>query len=261
MTSYRCSLFFVFLFLLPWQLWAASPVLPEKAPGYVVDLADVLSVNERQLLTKIFKYLETQTTIQCVVLTIPTLDGEDISSFSLHTAEQWKIGQKGQDNGLLFVLVLQDRKYRFDVGYGLESVLPDGLLGSIGRQMLVPHFRQGEYGEGIVAAISEIVRILSETYEANLNTENLLPQSVQKSSRTGFSSFFLFLFLFALLLIIYSRTVNKKKIGGGKEKIGIGAESSPGFFPGGGWGGGTGGFGGFSGGGGGFGGGGASGSW
>ncbi len=102
------------------------------------------------------KDLEAKTSAQVVVLTIDSLDGEPLEDFSHQTAVQWGIGQKGQDNGVLITVVVKDHKYRVEVGYGLEATLPDSLVGSLGRQYLVPNFRKGDYAAGILAAVTEI---------------------------------------------------------------------------------------------------------
>ncbi len=263
--------FFVGCFLLllvlaavvPQAVIAVTPPLPDNPPGHVVDLAEVIPTGQQQDLERLLTTLERKTTAQMVILTIESLDGPDINSFSLQTAEKWKIGQKGKDNGLLFVVAVRDRKYRFEVGYGLESVLPDSLLGTLGRQVLVPYFRQGQYGSGISAATGEIVRILARHYGVTLaGSEQVAGVRKQRNQGLGGLVFFLFLLLF--LLVVYSRSFNRRH--GGRGGYGGGTI----IYPGGGWGsgssGGFGGFsggfgGGFSGGGGGFGGGGASGGW
>ena len=79
---------------------------------------------------------------------------------------KWGIGQKGKDNGVLLTVAVKDHKYRFEVGYGLESTLPDSLVGSLGREYLAPNFRKGDYAGGIVAAVTEIISKLSEVTSA-----------------------------------------------------------------------------------------------
>jgi uncharacterized protein len=258
--KYFLFLFFLFL-LLPLSGAAATPPVPAHPSGYVVDLADILSPGEEKQLTGLLRGLEKQTTAQMVILTVDSLDGADINSFSLQVAEQWQIGQKGKDNGLLFVIALQDRKYRFEVGYGLESILPDSLLGSLGRRVLVPYFKQGRYGQGIAAVTGEILRILGKHYGITITGVDELPASQGSRENSRLSSLIFFLFLLFFLLLLYSRYFNKRF--GSQGRYGSGRHGTgPIIFPGGGWGGGSsGGFGGFSGGGGGFGGGGASGSW
>ena len=249
------------LLLAPLQVGAVTPPLPARPPGHVVDLANVLPPEQEAQLEGLLVDLEQQTTAQMVVLTILSLDGEPLNEVSLNTAEQWGIGQKGKDNGLLFLVAMQDRKYRFEVGYGLESVLPDSLLGSLGRRVLVPLFRQGRYAEGILATSGEIIRILGKHYGVEIKGVTALQPSRQGQNSRG-SGLAFFLFLLFVLLIIYSSYFNRKTgVNSGYRRGG-----GPYIFPGGGWGGGfgggsSGGFGGFSGGGGSFGGGGASGGW
>jgi len=98
------------------------------------------------------KELEQKTTAQVLVLTVQSLDGQSIEEFSFNTKEKWKLGQKDKDNGVLIVVAVKDRKYRLEIGYGLESVLPDSMVGTIGREYLVPYFRKGDYGSGIYTA-------------------------------------------------------------------------------------------------------------
>jgi len=250
-----CPLCLVVLLFGPVPGSAVTPPLPARPPGHVVDLAGVLPPDQESGLEKLLVDLEHKTTAQMVVLTILSLDGEPLNEFSLKTAQNWGIGQKGKDNGLLFLISLHDRKYRFEVGYGLESVLPDSLLGTLGRRVLVPLFRQGRYGDGITAASAEIIRILGKHYKVDIKgTESLRPLR-RKQTDQG-SALVFFLFLLFVVLIIYSSYFNRKT--GGRRGYGPGG---PYIFPGGGWGGGSSGFGGFSGGGGSFGGGGASGGW
>lgn len=259
-----CLLSYVFCFLsfvLPGlrtsESLAATPEPPAVPPDYVVDLAGIINDDTEMQLNAYLKELEQKTTAQVVILTIQSLDGEDIESFSLRTAEKWKLGQKGKDNGLLITIALKDRKYRFEVGYGLESILPDSLVGSIGRQYIVPYFRKGDYSTGIFNATLAVVRTISASEGVEITG---MPEIKVKGKRVKgigildaimiFGVFAVFVYLFIkhprlLLLLFLSSSM------GGRR----GGWSGGGGFGGGGFGG----FGG--GGGGGFGGGGASGSW
>lgn len=255
---------FLFFFFLLLPLWsqASTPQIPPRPPGYVVDLAGVLDGQSKRQLSTLLQDLENRTTVQMVILTVDSLDGQDINSFSLQTAEQWKIGQKDKDNGLLFVIAMRDRKYRFEVGYGLEEILPDSVVGTIGRKTLVPYFKQGRYVEGITGATGEILKIIGNRYGVEMSGVDQLAGTRNRQQEDGFSGLIFFFFVLVSLLIMYSRSVNRKMRPKGGYRSGR-PGSGPVIFPGGGWGGGgfSGGFGGFSGGGGGFGGGGASGGW
>ena len=118
-----------------------------------------------------------------VVLTISSLEGESIEDFSIRIAhDEWELGQKGKDNGVLLLISLKDRKYRIEVGYGLEGVLPDSLVGSMGRNILVPYFRKGDYSDGIFATTLAIANKIAA--DAGVKIEGM-PQIKYRTSPTG----------------------------------------------------------------------------
>ncbi len=231
---------------------ASTPPPPATPANYVVDLAGVINSRTKQQLDSLLHALERKTGAQLVILTVQSLDGEDINGFSMRTAEQWKLGQKGKDNGVLFTIAMQERQYRFEVGYGLESILPDSLVGTLGRRTLVPYFKQGKYSQGIAAAVGVIVKIISKANNVQVAGVDQLPKPVTRNDNNPLA-----IVLFFLLLLLFMYLGSRRRQG---RLGGMGAVP----FILGGWsgGGGFGGFGGFGGGGGGgFGGGGASGGW
>ncbi len=131
---------------------ASTPQPPAVPHDYVVDLAGVVPPEIQARLNAYLKELEQKTSAQVLVLTVQSLDGQSIEEFAFNTKEQWKLGQKGKDNGVLIAVAVKDHKYRLEIGYGLESVLPDSMVGTIGREYLVPYFKKGDYGSGIYAA-------------------------------------------------------------------------------------------------------------
>jgi uncharacterized protein len=147
-------------------LLAAPPALadqiPERPPRYVVDLAGVVDDPVEMKLNGYLQELEQKTTAQVVVLSVRSLEGMPLEDFSLQVAEKWKLGQKGKDNGLLILFAMQERKYRFEVGYGLEGILPDSLVGSIGRQYIVPFFKKGDYSNGVAAAVLAATEVIAK---------------------------------------------------------------------------------------------------
>ncbi len=151
-------------FLLPivcFNVNASTPNPPDVPRDYVVDLAGILSNNSFSQLNSMLQNLERRTSAQVLVLTVQSLDGQSIEEFSFDTKEKWKLGQKGKDNGVLVVIAVKDRKYRFEVGYGLESTLPDSFVGTLGREYLVPNFRQGNYDLGVFQAVSALSQQIS----------------------------------------------------------------------------------------------------
>jgi uncharacterized protein len=154
---------FLFLaFLLVPSAFGVRPAIPEKPSNYVVDLAGIVDDAVETRLDNYLRELEQKTTAQVVVLTLTSLEGEALEDFSIRTAHnQWQLGQKGKDNGVLFTVSLNDRKYRLEVGYGLEGILPDSLVGSIGREYAVPNFQKGDYTSGIYAATLAVANIIA----------------------------------------------------------------------------------------------------
>lgn len=128
-----------------------------RLSGRVVDEAAVLDAATRESLTRELAALERRTTAQVAVLTVPTLDGEALEDFSLRVATAWKLGQKGKDNGVLVLVVSQDRKARIEVGYGLEGTLTDLACGRIIRSVMIPAFRSGDYGLGIRSGVQAVM--------------------------------------------------------------------------------------------------------
>ncbi len=201
---------------------------------YVTDLASVLAPQDRDRLETFLRDYDTQTGNQFVVLIVPSLEGESLEEFSLAVAEANRIGKKGEDNGLLFLVSINDRKMRFEVGYGLEENLTDALTSVIISDIVAPEFRGGNYAAGIFAGVSAAVKAVSGEF-----TLAQSPRDERKEKKGG-NLFGLIIFLVILFFLMKS---NRRRGGGGIWFIGP--------FGGGG----------FSGGGGSFGGGGSSGSW
>lgn len=235
---------------------AALPIPP--APDHRInDYAGVLSADERARLETTLRAREQESSNQIVVGIFRSLEGESLEDFSIRLAQAWRIGQKGLDNGVIFLVFVDDRKMRLEVGYGLESKLPDALASQILRQDVAPKFREGKIADGIAAGLTAIEQAVAGTYKA-------APQG-QAARGRGLSTFQIALLFFVVsglfsivIPALYGSHVRRQGWTGGR-----GGWGGPIIFPGGGWGGGGGGGGGgdFGGGGGGFGGGGASGDW
>ncbi len=226
--------------------------------GRVNDIARLLSPQAAQTLENQLHRFESESGHQVALLTIPSLEGEDIEGFGIRVAERWKLGQTGFDNGVILIVAAKDRKLRLEIGYGLEGVLPDALASRIIREIIVPRFRKNDYSGGISSGIDAVLKTIRG---------ESLPEAArrkQDGARSG-SLFNLVPLLFLLLVFVgagpFSFFSRRRSPG---TWMTYGRRRHP-FYWGGGMGGGglRGGFGGggFSGGGGGFGGGGASGSW
>ncbi len=125
--------------------------------GRVVDDAEILSPATREGLTATSKAHEDKTTNQVVVLTVPTLGGESVEEYANRVFSSWKLGQKGKDNGVLVLVVPNDRKMRIEVGYGLEGALPDVEASRIIRNRMAPKFKSGDFDGGVTDGVDAIV--------------------------------------------------------------------------------------------------------
>jgi uncharacterized protein len=242
-----------------------------KAQGYVNDYANVLSQSARERLTALCTQVDQKTQAQIAVVTVKSLGGRPIEDYSIDLATRWGIGPKQKDRGVMILLATDDHKYRFEVGYGLEGILPDGKVGSFGRRA-VPYLRQNNYDAALLLMTRDVADVIAADRGVTLTpaqqSETSAPESGEQSSLPP-----IFILLGGLLALFFilslvargSSTRGPHRRGGGWW-MGpmMGGGFGGGGFGGGGWGGAGGGggggsFGGFGGGS--FGGGGASGSW
>ena len=147
---------------------AAIPGLGTAASGWVVDEAGLLPEGVRRELDVLLADHEARTSNQVVVLTVPSLGGLEIEEFAVGEATRRGIGQRGKDNGVLFVVAPNERAARIEVGYGLEGALPDARAGRILRTEVVPRFRDGDYPGGIEAGVDAILASIDGSYRPTL---------------------------------------------------------------------------------------------
>ena len=266
----------------------AAPALAQSFPpltGRVVDAANLLSPEQEAALSAKSEALETATTRQLVVATIPDLQGYPIEDYGYRLGREWKIGQQGQNNGVLLIVAPNDRKMRIEVGYGLEPYLTDALSSVIIREQMRPRFQQGDFPGGIEAGADAIIAQLQLPQEqAQARQDQILHQERAQESgrerRGGIPLGLIFWGMVALFVFLSMRRGRKQRSMFGSRRykrdsnwpiwLWVASEIADnasrgrssgwggGGFGSGGWGGGGGGFGG---GGGSFGGGGASGGW
>ena len=255
------AVFLIILILICSAAAIFAAEIPVSPPDPVVDLADIIDRSTRAKLNGYLRELQQKTTAQVAVLTIKSLEGQSLEDLSITVAhDKWKLGQRGKDNGVLMLIALAEKKYRIEVGYGLEGILPDSLVGSIGRQYLVPYFRKGDYSSGIYAAALIIANEIAGDAGVKISglpavKKSRQPQAGKKSS--GPFGKIMSLLFFLVIIFIFIR--NPRSFLAFMLLSTMGGRSGHWGRSGGGFGGG--GFGSFGGGGGGFGGGGASGGW
>ena len=133
--------------------------------GYVNDFASMMSPEARAKLEKDLRAFDLSDSTQVAILTIDSLEGDALEEFSLRVVDQWKIGQKGKDNGALFLVVKNDRKMRIEVGRGLEHLLTDLAAGRIIDSIVAPSFKASRFDEGFEAGITAIIQTTRGEYK------------------------------------------------------------------------------------------------
>jgi uncharacterized protein len=194
----------VLLVFAPSVVLTAESVGSLPAPtGYVNDFAGVLSQSTKYNLEDLCTQVDRQAHAQIAVVTIKTLDNDQpIDEFATALEEKWKVGKKGTDRGILMVVVMNPRKYRIEVGYGLEGILNDAKVGDIGRAM-VPSLRQGDYNTGITLGVQQIAGIIAADAGVTLNLAQPVHQYHRQQAPAQISFVQLLLGGGVILLILF----------------------------------------------------------
>jgi uncharacterized protein len=248
---------------------SVDQVAAEAKHGYVTDLAGVLSQSGKDQLTALCTEVQQKTQAQIAVVLIKSLNGDVIEDYSISLATRLGVGPKS-DRGVLMLFAVDDHRYRVEVGYGLEGILPDGKVGTFGREA-VPYLRQGNYDGAVLLLTRRIADTIAADRGVTLSGSAPPRPPVERTQGApGIPLIFIIVVIFFIISAIRraSRGGVGPRYGGGSGwwigpmiggMMGGGFRGGGGFGGGFGGGGGGGGFGGFGGGS--FGGGGASGSW
>ena len=228
---------------------AAAQDLPEPS-GFVNDFAGVIDAGDEQRMTALAEAVQEATGAEIAVAVVDSVEAfGTVEEYSIRLASAWGVGGAEDDSGVLFVLALEERQVRIEVGYGIEGAIPDGRAGEILDTAVLPPLRQGNYGAGLYAGMQQVAGIMAEEYDVDLSEYGAAAPAARSGG--GSSSGGGGRLLYMLVLMFF--------LGGGRFFLPLlFLTGGRGFFGGGfgAGGGGGGGFGGFGGGG--FGGGGAS---
>ena len=187
-----------FLFFAVAAFAAKIPAL--TAP--VMDTAGIIDAHTESELNEYLLAVQKKTGMQVAVLTVPDLGGKSIEEFSMSVAEKWQLGQKEEDNGVLLTVAMEEHALRIEVGYGLEGMLTDTKCGLIIRNGITPYFKDGDYAQGIVNGVLQIVQVVADdvTIDTDLRIE-------EGETDTDFSDILAVAwFIFIVLMMITSRS-------------------------------------------------------
>lgn len=165
------------VFLLANPLLALGQTKYPEPVGYVNDFAGILPPGLEQSLEAELRDYEAKTTNEIAVVTVSSLGGLSVEDYTIGLAEQWKVGKKGKDNGVIILVAPNERAVRIEVGYGLEPVLTDSKAGSVVNKM-IPFFKEGKYDAGIVVGVRGVIGAIGY-----LTPEEIEQQKKQKEER------------------------------------------------------------------------------
>jgi uncharacterized protein len=171
----------ILLILFSLTSWGWAMDLPDYSGDiYVQDFADMISPQLEVELKGAARVLEDKTTAQISVVTISSLEGNDIEGYANELFRKWGLGDKEQENGVLFLIAQKEQRFRIEVGYGLEGRINDAKAGDILRR-IAPYFQEGNFNKGIAVAFNSLVREISAEYEI----EPVLISEEQAQSNVG----------------------------------------------------------------------------
>ena len=246
MKIFKRTSLFALLFLLP--VFYAGLSLAEqpfpKPKGPVNDFAGVIPKSYEQKIAIIASELFQKTGTAVVVVTMPDIGGAEYNDYANRLYQAWGIGKKGEDKGVLIFVTVKERKMRIETGYGVEGILPDGLVGDIRDRYMLPYLKKNKFGEGLLNGTVAVALVIAKDAGVELSGQAPLKRP-KKKSRSGFS-------FIPIILIIIFLLFSSRRRGGASWLLlplllgGGGHRSGGGGFGGsfGGFGGGFGGFGG-----------------
>ena len=164
--------------------------------GRVSDYAKIIRDSDEREIEEYLAGLEQSTGIQIAVLTMPSLEGEDISSFGIKVADKWNLGDKEKDNGAILIVAYKEHDLRIEVGDGLEASLTDVKCGLILRNVIVPEFRDGNYSKGILEGVKNMGAVAS-------GDESAISRSVREGEDSSDDDDFVPVFVILVWLIIF----------------------------------------------------------
>ena len=218
--------------------------------GWVNDFANVIDKGNADKLNSLIEEVEQKTSTEIAVVTVDSIIPYDEKEYARLLFDNWKPGKKGKDNGVLVLLAVKERRWRIETGYGVEGILPDGLCGEIGRNYMVPYFKDGNYGEGLYQGTRAIANIIAKDAHVALatlgNFEEITPEKQSTSTiPDGLVTVIIFIVIILFMVLNNLGAHRNRYYGGGyyggSWGGGFGGGGGGGFGGGGGGGGGAGG--------------------
>lgn len=165
-------------------LWAERTI--PKPRGLVNDFAGVLDASYEAKIRAVVTELLQKTQVPVVVVTMPDIGGAEYNDYANRLYETWGIGRKGVDKGVLIFITLKERKMRIETGYGVEGILPDGLVGEIRDRYMLPYLKQNRFGEGLLNGALAVAQVIAKDAGVTLTGAGVPKAPPRKRSRGSF---------------------------------------------------------------------------
>jgi uncharacterized protein len=181
----------------------------EKYPapqGAVNDFANVIDAENSSKMEALAREVLEKTGATVVVATVPSLgENQDYNLYANELYKTWGIGKKGEDKGVLIFLTVKERKIRIETGYGVEGILPDGLVGEILDKYVVPFLKEGNYGKGLYNAMYACSAYIAKDTNAQLSDSPAPYRPHNRAQQKGVNIFGLIFFFIAAVLLLGTR--------------------------------------------------------
>jgi uncharacterized protein len=192
---FSCLALLLILVVTPAQ--ADQPI--PKPRGLVNDFANVIPPAYEQKIVVITQELLQKTGVPVVVVTMPDIGDAEYNDYANRLYSEWGIGKKGEDKGVLIFVTIKERKMRIETGYGVEGILPDGLVGEIRDRYMTPYLKQNKFGEGLLNGTIAVAQVIAKGSGIELTGQ--APVRVSKKRKSGYSIFPL---IFIILIFMFA---------------------------------------------------------
>ena len=188
-------------------------ISPGQPTGFVNDFANVLNAQDKQTIETKLRSLKQTTNAEVSIVTISSLgNDETIETYATKLFQEWGIGVKGKDNGLLILVAPNDRQARIEVGYGMEGNITDIHSGIIVRDVMIPAFKDGNYSKGINGAVDAVMAVITKSPEAARYLQDLSSNNTNNSgSSTDSNISYIAIFVFIIIINTLAKILGKTK--------------------------------------------------
>jgi uncharacterized protein len=192
---------------------AAEDIKKIHPSGYVTDLAGVIGPEAKTRLEALCAEVERKTGAQMAIVTVSSLEGESVENYAVDLFKQLGVGSKKDNRGVLLLVAPNQRKYRIEVGYGLEPVINDARAGDAGRAM-VPYLRQSDYGKAAEVGAWQLAKYIADDAGATLSGQPPLPRNQNRRGNAGFPASWI-IFLFPIFMLFFFLVLGRLAVRGG----------------------------------------------